>query len=194
MLEKYTRIFLGQRMFAKSVSRKKFLIGSFGALGLYFVLSPYLGKSLKTLFLSKNQSKVIWLYLSALLPPSYETQIEYRNTLIQRMDEELYFVNDSIQGEFDSALLLVEFYPWILGNWSSFSKLKREEALECIQKGIQSKNLSVRAAFSSLRMLCYLIHYGQKESWKDIQYEGPFAAFPEKISETRAYYKEQIGA
>ncbi|GBF49974.1 hypothetical protein LPTSP4_14950 [Leptospira ryugenii] len=132
------------------------------------------------------------MYLSALLPLGYMEQPNYRNSVIQRVDEELYFVNESIQSEFDSAILLIEFYPWVLGYWSSFSKLKREEALECIQKGIQSKNLSVRAAFSSLRMLCYLVHYGQKESWKDIQYEGPFAAFPEKISESRAYYKEQV--
>lgn len=179
-------------MSSKSVSRKKFLIGSFGALGLYFVLSPYFGKRLKTLFLSKNQSEVLWVYLSAVLPSGYTEQIEYRNTLIQRMDEELFFVNDSIQSEFDGAILLIEFYPWLLGYWSSFSKLNREDALETIRKGVQSKNLSVRAAFSSLRMLCYLIHYGQKESWKDIQYEGPFAAFPEKISTSRAYYKEQV--
>ncbi|MCZ8157917.1 MAG: hypothetical protein O9264_17485 [Leptospira sp.] len=179
-------------MKSQPIKRKKFLLGSLGALGVYFVFSPFVGRTVRTLFLSKNQSEVLLAYLSAILPQTFSGNDAHKKIVIQRIDEELYFVNESIQSEFYSGILLVEFYPWLLGYWSSFSKLDTRDALECIENGLKSGSLSVRAAFSSVRMLCYLIHYGQKEPWKDIKYDGPFGSFPQKISESRAYYKKQM--
>jgi hypothetical protein len=174
------------------IKRKNFLLGSLGALGVYFVLSPFVGRTVRTLFLSKNQSEVLLAYLSAILPLPFSKNDAHKQALLQRIDEELFFVNESIQSEFYSGILLLEFYPWLLGYWSSFSNLETQDALECIENGLKSASLSVRAAFSSVRMLCYLVHYGQKEPWKDIKYDGPFGSFPQKISESRAYYRKQV--
>ncbi|MCZ8345817.1 MAG: hypothetical protein O9346_05315 [Leptospiraceae bacterium] len=175
------------------ISRKSFLWGTLGTGTFLYFLSLFLGKNVKTLFFSKFQLNVLVLFLSSLLSNNFSKDEAYLNKLLQRMDEELFFVNEGIQGEFDAAILLVEFCPWIFGYWSSFSKLSLEDARSCIQDGINSQNHSIRSAFSSIRMLSYMIHYGQKESWNAIHYDGPFAGFSEKFSESRAYYKKQVG-
>ncbi|MCG6145943.1 hypothetical protein [Leptospira bandrabouensis] len=174
-----------------AISRKKFILGTFGFLGVYALGSHFITKSNRTLFLSKFQIRVIEKYLKATLPEEIFQSKLYERDLIQRIDEELFFVNESIQSEFMGAILLVEIYPLGKGYWSTFSNLDSKSAKEIILKGMQSSSLSVRAAFSTLRMLSFLIHYGQKDSWQKIGYSGPYGGFPEKLSESRIYYRNQ---
>lgn len=120
------------------------------------------------------------------MPDATATQI------VRRLDEELTFVAEQIRSDFLAALYLVEFSPAAYGFFGRMSRLTREKRLAFLQKAGGSGSDLVRAAISNIRMLVMLCYYGHPASWKRIGYDGPFGGFPEKLSEQRQFYREQV--
>ncbi|HMY11950.1 MAG TPA: hypothetical protein PKC74_10010, partial [Turneriella sp.] len=112
--------------------------------------------------------------------------------IVRRLDEELTFVAEQIRSDFLAALYLVEFSPAAYGFFGRMSRLTREKRLAFLQKAGGSGSDLVRAAISNIRMLVMLCYYGHPASWKRIGYDGPFGGFPEKLSEQRRHYREQV--
>ncbi|HNJ67006.1 MAG TPA: hypothetical protein PKW28_13995, partial [Turneriella sp.] len=112
--------------------------------------------------------------------------------IVRRLDEELTFVAEQIRSDFLAALYLVEFSPAAYGFFGRMSRLTREKRLAFLQKAGGSGSDLVRAAISNIRMLVMLCYYGHPASWKRIGYDGPFGGFPEKLSEQRRFYREQV--
>ncbi|MBM9499465.1 hypothetical protein JWG44_04280 [Leptospira sp. 201903071] len=181
-------------MNSTKLSRKKFILTSIlsvfllGTVG--FVLRST--RKLTRLFFSRSTEETLSSFAKAVLPEDEGFPDIEESEVISRLDEELFFVDSSISGDFDTAMWILEFLPIRFGYWSRFSKLKKEEAREFLNGALQSESELVRNIVSSVRMVVMLVYYGHKSTWKEIGYDGPFGNFPEKLSESRIYYKTQV--
>ncbi|AOP34268.1 hypothetical protein A0128_10660 [Leptospira tipperaryensis] len=176
------------------LSRKKFILTAV----LSAVLVGTVGYVLKTaqrttrLFFSRFTEETLAWFARAVLPNEDGFPDIEQAEVVSRLDEELFFVDSSISGDFDTAIWILEFLPIRFGYWSRFSKLNREEAREFLNLALRSETELVRNIVSNVRMVVMLVYYGHKSTWNQIGYDGPFGNFPEKLSESRIYYKAQV--
>lgn len=181
-------------MNSTKITRKKFILTAVLGSFLIGIVASVLRATQKTtrLFLSRQTEETLSRFAEAILPndPGFPDFKEAEVTT--RLDEELFFVDSSISGDFDSAIWILEFLPITFGYWSRFSKLQREDAKKFIHAGLQSETELVRNIVSSVRMVIMLVYYGHRSTWNQIGYDGPFGNFPEKLSESRIYYKAQV--
>lgn len=179
------------------LSRKKFLQSS-----LWIGLSLSVTRCIPTkriegkfLILSDTNLETIEVFAKAILPTDPNMPSPSKAEIFQRLDEELYFIDPTITSDFRDALLLIEYYPiyyYGVWRWKVFSKLTTPDASQLINDSLQASNELVRAAFANVRMVLFLMYYGHESSWKEISYDGPFGGFPQKLSEQRRYYKEEV--
>lgn len=177
----------------KRITRKQF-IGALLLGGTTIAILKTLPKSLGEYYLALSRWNIdtLKVYAESILPkgddwPSAETAEVYR-----RMDEELFFCSKSISSDLSDALLLIEWYPFFAGSFSRFSRLSTATATQIVSTGLTSENELVRAAFSNVRMLIFMMYYGHSSTFSKIGYDGPFLNWPEKLSEQRLYYAEEI--
>ncbi|MBI3396535.1 MAG: hypothetical protein HY042_11910 [Spirochaetia bacterium] len=111
--------------------------------------------------------------------------------VIQRTDEEITFVSEQIRSDLKAALYFVEVSPLTGGYFGRFSRLTPSERLAFLRAGETGSSDLLRSAISNLRMVILLVYYGHKSTWKKIGYDGPFAGFPEKLSEQRVLYAKE---
>ncbi|MCC5816739.1 MAG: hypothetical protein JJT78_18460 [Leptospira sp.] len=178
------------------ISRKELLKSSL-LLGVSFSLLKCFPASnhKKFLILSPSNIRTLEKFMEAILPDTDSMPNAQQASVARRLDEELYFVDESISADFCDALMFVEWYPLfsdIPTSWKKFSNLSLAERKLIIQETCQNKSGIVRSAFSNIRMIGYLMYYGNPTTWSGIGYDGPFGGFPEKDSEQRAHYREVI--
>ncbi len=112
--------------------------------------------------------------------------------VVQRIDEELTFVDTYISSDFQYALYAFDLYS-LLFYWKRFSSLSSHEKRNYIDNIIiEGNNEIMKSVYNNLRMFIYLVYYDQPETWKKIQYDGPFSGVLEKSSEQRLYYQNLI--
>ncbi|MCB1306897.1 MAG: hypothetical protein KDK30_01895 [Leptospiraceae bacterium] len=139
------------------------------------------------------EADVVNAYARAILPAEAGQPDAEDTNVLQRLDEELYFVDASIRDDFKQALLALEFLPLGSGYFSRFTRLSEARRLRFLQSMSATKSDVSRQVVFNIRMVLYLMHYGHSASWNAIGYDGPFGGFPEKPSPMRLYYQKQIG-
>lgn len=176
------------------ITRKKFILAT--ALGVFLIgTTGFILRSVRRtsrLFFSNSAEETLSWFAKAILPKEEGFPDLEQAEVLSRLDEELFFVDSSISGDFDSALWILEYLPIRFGYWSRFSKLNPEQTKEFINTALRCDIELVRNIASSVRMAVMLVYYGHKSTWEPIGYDGPFGNFPEKLSESRIYYQAQV--
>jgi hypothetical protein len=108
--------------------------------------------------------------------------------VVNRLDEELFFVNEKIYNDFKAALYLLEMLPMSYLHASRFSRLSLNERKKFLTEAIHTKDDTVRAVIANLSATMRWYYYGHPSTWKVIGYDGPFMNLPEQKSEQRLLY------
>ncbi len=111
-------------------------------------------------------------------------------TLVKRLDEEMYFVQQSIRDDFKLALDFLEYLPMAYGEFSRLSRMSLEQRTIFISSIQNSSIDAVRVAVSGCRMLVFVCYYSQDASWQSIGFDGPHSKIPEKLSPQRLHYRQ----
>lgn len=138
-----------------------------------------------------NSSQLdVFIRYGQILFPSDETfPRKIDREAIQRIDEEIFFVKPKIQKDIKLALDLFEYLPITYGYFSRFSKLEVNQRLEFLTELEKTKSSTVSLMNQGIRALLLSCYYGHEDSWQAIDYSGPFAGIPEKLSAQRQTYK-----
>lgn len=113
--------------------------------------------------------------------------------VVERLDEELTFVDTKIAHDFIRIIKAIEFLPKFLGWTSYFSELSREERLAFLNSTLDTETEDIRAALSAMRMAVCMMYYGHESTWEQIGYDGPFSPIPPKPGVQREHYAKLIG-
>ena len=146
------------------------------------------------LVLSEDEAGVMHSFAETAIPSSagFPTAIEAE--VVQRLDEELYFISDYIVEDLKTVLNALEWMPIFYGYFSRFSKLSAEKRLRFLNGTKDTSSDTVRAVIHNCRMICFNLYYGHESTWAAIGYDGPFAGVPEIIGVQRKYYADRIGS
>ena len=182
-------------MFKAVFSRRKFLMwnllgvgGILGGTTFWSYMSRRYPEPLPGL--GNYAGSVLFSFCEAILPES-DVRKGVRRAL-RRLDEELFFVEESIRSDFNSALILLDLLPLKYGYFSRFGGLSPEVRRDFLKELTDTESDLERTAYSSLRMAVFMIYYGQEETWSEIGYEGPYTGKKQYLTESRKYYRELI--
>lgn len=112
--------------------------------------------------------------------------------VVARIDEELYFVGESVRSDFKLALSAMQYLPMVYGEFSRFTVMSLDDRRSFITALQDTRSETVRAIVNSIRMAVMLTYYGHSSSWEAISYDGPFAKIAPMDSEQRQYYRERV--
>lgn len=187
-------------MLDKPLPRRRFLkLGVIG--GSTIIATSQLGctkqntlddavKQKKLLVLDSKEASIIAAIAQAILPSENTFPSVEQALLVERIDEELFFVSQPIQSDFKLALNVVNTMPVLYGYFSFFINLSKNDRLLCFQELQKTRFDSIRAASNAARMIINLVYFSHPSTWDLIGYDGAFARIPEQMSEQRNYYKQ----
>jgi hypothetical protein len=112
--------------------------------------------------------------------------------MVERLDEELWFADTSIQDDMRAALSVFEWLPFAYGHFSRYSSLSLEVRRALLQQLMNSRIETVRAIATNLRLLTMFFYFGHASSWPAIGYDGPFQKLPPLVSEQRQRYAAAV--
>lgn len=144
------------------------------------------------LVLNEVQASVISAFCDVILPKGNGFPDAIEAEVIQRLDEELFFVSLDISEELKSALNTLEWLPLAYNYMSRFTKLSLIDRRALLSELESTRLDSVRALISSIRIICFNIYYGHKSTWSSIEYDGPFSGIQENLGDQRRYYSQLI--
>jgi len=147
--------------------------------------------------LGPYQADVVYAFAEAVLPtgPGFPSIKEAR--VIERMDEEIYFVEDGIRSDFMAAIMLVEMLPLTFGYASRFSRLSIEKRVAFLRAAKAADTEVVNVVTLALAVMVRYLYYGHPSAWAAVGYDGPFGRIPAKLGEQRRHYlriSRQAGA
>ncbi|EMJ81913.1 hypothetical protein LEP1GSC016_3817 [Leptospira borgpetersenii serovar Hardjo-bovis str. Sponselee] len=102
-------------------------------------------------------------------------------------------MDPNISDDFRSLIFILEYLPLIKGYRSRFSRLSEENRKNFLLSQETTESDTIRAALANLKLPVYLVYYGHESSFEAISYDGPFGNPPERLSESRIYYKKILG-
>ncbi len=108
--------------------------------------------------------------------------------VVQRLDEELWLSDPSIQDDMRAALGAAEWLPFIYGYPGRFSRLSLEQRRILVQSWMDSPIELVRAIGTNLKLVSHFMYFGHPSAWAAIGYDGPFQKLPPIASEQRKAY------
>ncbi|PJZ54436.1 hypothetical protein [Leptospira adleri] len=183
---------------SEKISRRKLFGFGLGGLlsiviGTLLCRRSYSGSVPKTLFFSESEAEFLQAYAQTLLPSEKGFPDIEKAEVVRRLDEEFFFVDPGITDDFKSLILILEYLPLVSGYWSRFSRLDEKDRNEFLSSQETTDSDLIRAALANLKMPIFLMYYGHESSFKAISYDGPFSDPPEKLSESRIYYRKILG-
>lgn len=184
---------------AQRFSRKTFLRLGFagsGALvlgGSVCILNRSSRQLPKVLFFSESELETLAALSEAILPEAVGAPTYKEAKVLERLDEEFYFVDPFLSNDFKTLIMVLEYLPFFHWKFSRFSKLSLESRRQFLSELNHSDSDTVRAVWANLRMPIFLMYYGHESTFKAISYDGPFLNPPEKLSESRIYYRKLVG-
>lgn len=108
--------------------------------------------------------------------------------VLDRFDEETYFVGAEVRDDIRTAIDVLEYLPLLYGHLSRFSRLGVEARRRVLEAAAQSRFAVPRAVAGSLRMMAHLFYYGHRATWPATGFDGPFARIGPKLSEQRVHF------
>jgi hypothetical protein len=139
-----------------------------------------------------KHARLVLAFAEAALPQGDGFPGPREARVVERMDEELYFVDASIRADLKTAINVLELLPLFYGHRSTFARLEIKERRAFLKETQATKSDTVRTVINALRMLTYMMYYGDSSSWQAIGYDGPFGGLEPIMSEQRQYYAKRI--
>lgn len=141
------------------------------------------------LVLEESHAHTLHAFAEAVLPRGGKYPTPQQAQVLQRLDEELYFISQPIAKDVKLVLDVLEWMPVMYAKFGRFSRLSLEQRLNFLNGTKNTRSKTVRAVINNCRMLCFNMYYGHESSWSAIGYDGPFAKhLPEQLSEQRQLY------
>jgi hypothetical protein len=170
-----------------------------GTLGTASVAAPLLTAcgtdtlaATRLLVLTSSQATTMAALASAVVPTQAGFPTVAQAQVVQRLDEELWLSDASIQDDMRAALDVAEWLPLLYGHLSRFSKLERGQQQALVQRWMGSSVETVRAIGTNLKLVSHFMYFGHPSSWAAIGYDGPFQKRPPIISEQRKAYALRV--
>lgn len=155
------------------------------------LVGSHQASSTKYLVLNKDQVRVLTAFAEAIVPTGEKYPTVQQAEVVQRLDEELFFVSRFILDELAIALNALQWMPIFYGYFSRFSRLSQQQRLAFLNETKDTGSDIVRAVINNCRMVCFNFYYGHESTWDAIGYDGPFAKIPQIHGEQRRYYREK---
>jgi len=147
----------------------------------------------KLMVLDHKRASILNAFAEAALPMGEGFPTVREAQVIERLDEELYFVSAGLRSDVLSALDALNLLPFLYGHFSTFSVLGLEDRIVVLNGTRSTRSDTVRAVVNALRMLTAMMYYGHESSWAAIGYDGPFARLEPIMSEQRIHYARLTG-
>lgn len=146
------------------------------------------------LVLDEGQARTMNSFAEAIVPRGEGFPSVVDAEVVQRLDEELFFISSDIAGDVKMVLDVLEWLPMAYGYFSRFSRLSLEKRLKFLNGTKDTASDTVRAVINNGHMICFNLYYGHESTWAAIGYDGPFSGIPEQLGAQRRYYAELIGS
>jgi len=146
------------------------------------------------LILDEEQARTMEAFAETVVPSAKDFPSAREARVVQRLDEELFFVSGNIAADVKTVLDVLEWMPVAYGYFSRFSRLSPDKRLAFLNGTKNTGSATVRAVIHNCRMICFNLYYGHQSTWAAIGYDGPFSGIPEQLGEQRRYYAELIGS
>jgi len=147
---------------------------------------------LRLLVLSASQATTLAALAQAVVPSQPGFPNVAQAQVVQRLDEELWLSDSSIQDDLRAALGALEWMPLAYGHFTRFSRLATSEQQALIQRWMESRFDLVRAIATNLKLVAHFMYFGHPSTWGAIGYDGPFQKLPPVLSEQRKAYAQRI--
>jgi hypothetical protein len=108
--------------------------------------------------------------------------------VLDRFDEETYFVSAEVRDDIRTAIDALEYLPFLYGHVGRFSRLPVGACQHVLGAAMQSRFAVPRAVAGSLRMMTHLFYYGHPATWPATGYDGPFARLVPILGEQRVHF------
>lgn len=144
------------------------------------------------LVMDNTQATTLFNFAQTILPSGNGFPDIKTAKVINRADEEFYFVENKIQNDFKTMLDVMEYLPIFYGEFSRFSKMSNKNRLTFLNSLNDTTNETVRAVVNNCRMICYNMYYGHESTWQSIGYDGPYSKRPQVMSEQRKHYAKLV--
>ncbi|MCG8614370.1 MAG: hypothetical protein MI864_27985 [Pseudomonadales bacterium] len=169
-------------------------VSAFGGLAIARTNSPAIKRTQYgyLLQLDEDQAEVMHAFAETVLPRGDGFPTADQARVVQRLDEELFFVSPQIASDLKAALDALQWMPMAYGYFSRFSRLDIERRLQFLKDTQNTVFDTVRAVVSGCRIICFNLYYGHESTWPAIGYDGPYSGIPEQIGAQRRHYAELI--
>jgi hypothetical protein len=179
---------IGRRRFVKLLATA----GASGALLPLTACAPASPTTDRFLVLSAVQATTLAAVAQAVIPPQAGFPTVEQAQVVQRMDEELWLSDASIQEDMCAALAVMEWLPLAYGHWGRFSSLDASQILEVLTRSMESSIEIFRAVGTNLKLVSHFMYFGHPSAWAAIGYDGPFQKLPPILSEQRKTYALRV--
>jgi hypothetical protein len=180
---------LGRRRFLRVLTT----IGTASAIGpLISACSSETSGSLRLLVLSAAQASTLAALAQAVVPSQKGFPTVAQAEVVQRMDEELWLSDSSIQDDMRAALEAMEWLPLVYGHLTRFSALTVAQRQTLVSAWMESRFDLVRAIATNLKLVAHFMYFGHSSAWAAIGYDGPFQKLPPIQSEQRKAYAMRV--
>lgn len=165
--------------------RRLFKLGLGGAAGLFAagaIGRLFTGDDLRpgevALGLTPHALHVVAALVEALLPEEEGFPSGLSLGVHQRVDEEAWAAPPLVRDDINSAIMLLEHAPLLLGFGSRLSRLPVERRAVAFDAMMQHRARLLSAAATSVRQMIYVFYYGHSGSWAGVGYDGPYVPEP----------------
>ena len=170
-----------------------------GTLGAASVAAPVLtacsapeGNDPTLLVLTPRQAATMAALAAAVVPTQQGFPSVAQAQVVQRLDEELWLSDASIQDDMRAALDVAEWLPLAYGHFSRFTRLERTAQQALLQRWMASSVETVRAIGTNLKLVSHFMYFGHPSTWAAIGYDGPFQKRAPILSEQRKAYALRV--
>lgn len=144
----------------------------------------------KLQLLSVSEADVLYAFAEAILPNGDGWPTIEQTQVIQRVDEELFFIDPASSSDFKALLMLIEILPFKAGTMSRFTRLSKPERLAFLQTSSKGDDPLSNVAMNGPRSMLNYLYYGHELTWSKVGYDGPFGNLPQRLGEQRLYYRD----
>lgn len=147
----------------------------------------------KLLVLDPKRADIFHAFAEAALPKEEGFPTAREAQVVERLDEELYFVDASIRGDVKMVIDVFNLLPFFYGRFSTFTSLEPEDRTAFLKETQATKSDTVRVVVNALRMGALMMYYGHESTWNVIGYDGPHGGLEPIMNAQRTHYAQRTG-
>jgi hypothetical protein len=185
----------------RGLSRRRFLAGCVAIAGVAAACSRRAKFGSPSIFsraaggapllvLTDGEAQTLTAFAESVLPTGAAAPSLADTRLIERFDEEFFFVDEAVRADLKLALGALEWLPLLGGYFHRFSHMNLYTRTALVQSMLGSRFETSRAIANSLRFAVHFFYYAHPATWAMSGYDGPFAHLAPQLSEQRMRYLE----